>query len=106
MFGLKGTTRLAVVAALLAVGLPLLAGESDSGLRANAAGARQPGSSSRGAMINILGSSAPNPALGDEAQAFDRFVGTWDADFSFRRDDGTVRHNKGELHFGWVLDGR
>jgi len=56
-------------------------------------------------MINILGSPTPNPALGDEAQTFDRLVGTWDADFSFHRTDGTVDHKKGEIHFGWVMDG-
>jgi hypothetical protein len=58
------------------------------------------------AMIHILGSAGPNPGLGDESQTFDRLVGAWDADFSFHRDDGTVSHKKGELHFGWVMDGR
>src|SRR5919109_4265036 len=62
--------------------------------------------SERDAMIRVLGSSNANAALGDEAQTFDRFVGTWDADFSFRRKDGVVYHKKGELHFGWVMDGR
>jgi hypothetical protein len=61
--------------------------------------------SSRNAMINALASSGPNPTLGDEARTFDRLVGTWDADFSFPRKDGTVLHKKGELHFGWVMDG-
>src|SRR5256885_16809948 len=61
--------------------------------------------SSRNAMINALGSSDPNPTLGDEARTFDRLVGTWDADFSFPRKDGTLLHKKGELRFGWVIDG-
>jgi hypothetical protein len=61
--------------------------------------------SSRNAMINALGSSDPNPALGDEAKTFDRLVGTWDADFSFPRQDGSVLRKKGELRFGWVMDG-
>jgi hypothetical protein len=55
----------------------------------------------RVAMIRVLGSANPNPSLGEEA----RLVGSWDADFSFPQADGTVRHNKGELHFGWVMDG-
>jgi hypothetical protein len=59
----------------------------------------------RSAMINVLGSPTPNPALGEEAQTFDRLVGTWDADFTFHRADGTVFRKKGELHFGWVMDG-
>ena len=45
------------------------------------------------------------PSLGEEAQTFDRLIGSWDADFSFPQADGTVRHKKGELHFGWVMDG-
>jgi hypothetical protein len=49
-------------------------------------------------MINTLGSSDPNPILGDEATTFDRLVVTWDADFGFPRKDGTVLHKKGELH--------
>jgi len=34
-------------------------------------------SSAREAMINVLASGEPNPSLGEEAQTFDRFVGTW-----------------------------
>ena len=62
-------------------------------------------SSPRQAMISALGSPSPNPMLGDEARTFDQLVGTWDADFGFHRPDGTVQHKKGELHFGWVMDG-
>jgi hypothetical protein len=60
---------------------------------------------SRSAMINVLGVPGPNPALGEEAQTFDRLVGTWDAEFTFPRPDGTSSRKKGELHFGWVMDG-
>jgi len=59
----------------------------------------------REAMVTTLASTNPNPALGDEAQTFDRLVGVWDADFSFPKDDGTVSHKKGEILFGWVMDG-
>jgi hypothetical protein len=61
--------------------------------------------SARAAMINVLGVPNPNPALGEEAQTVDRLVGTWDADFSFPKPDGTVFRKKGELQFGWVMDG-
>jgi hypothetical protein len=61
---------------------------------------------SREAMITALGSATPNPSLGEEAQTFDRLVGTWDAEFAFYGDDGTVFHKKGELLFGWIMDGR
>ena len=64
------------------------------------------GPAPREAMISALGSANPNPSIGEEAQTFDRLVGTWDADFTFYRDDGTVFHKKGELLFGWIMDGR
>jgi hypothetical protein len=56
-------------------------------------------------MINVLGSADANPSIGEEAKTFDRLVGTWDADFTFYRADGSVFHKKGELLFGWVMDG-
>ena len=66
----------------------------------------QPASDPRKAMITALAASGPHPSLGDEAKVFDRFVGTWDCDFTFYGEDGTTRHASGELLFGWVLDGR
>jgi hypothetical protein len=59
----------------------------------------------REAMINVLGSAEANLSIGEEAKTFDRLVGTWDADFTFYRADGSVFHKKGELLFGWVMDG-
>jgi hypothetical protein len=59
----------------------------------------------REAMIRVLGSVNPSPSLGEEAQTFDRLIGSWEADFGFPQPDGSVRHKKGELHFGWVMDG-
>jgi hypothetical protein len=58
------------------------------------------------AMLNTLGASGPNSSLGDQAQVFDRFVGTWDCDFTFFTNDGRTSHSSGEVLFGWVLDGR
>jgi hypothetical protein len=57
-------------------------------------------------MIKALEAPGPHPSLGDQARVFDRIAGTWDCDYSFRLDDGTVRHSKGELLVGWILDGR
>ena len=68
------------------------------------AGARSP-ADPRQEMVSVLAASRPHPSLGDQAQVWDRFVGTWDCDFGFYLDDGSVRHSPGELEFGWVLDG-
>ena len=56
-------------------------------------------------MITVLPASRPHPSLGDEAHAFDRLVGTWDCDYSFHAEDGTVTRASGELRFGWIIDG-
>jgi hypothetical protein len=57
-------------------------------------------------MIAVLGAENPHRTIGAEARVFDRFVGTWDVDYSNFGEDGSVRHFAGELRFGWILDGR
>jgi hypothetical protein len=101
-------TWFAVVVAVLSVVSSRLVGGTHPNQRVAGAGAvaRQSSVASPDTMIDLLGSPSPNPALGNEARTFDRLVGAWDADFSFRRDDGTVYHKKGEIRFGWVMDGR
>lgn len=37
---------------------------------------------------------------------FGRLVGSWDIDVATLDTDGTWRHERGEWHFGWILDGR
>jgi hypothetical protein len=37
---------------------------------------------------------------------FDRFVGTWDCDYThFATDGGVSEHYTGEVTFGWIIDG-
>ena len=60
----------------------------------------------RQAMTSALAASGPHPSLGEEARVFDRFVGTWDCDYTFIAEDGATRQATGELKFGWILDGR
>jgi hypothetical protein len=67
---------------------------------------KQQATDARQAMVSVLSASSPHPSLGDEARVWDRFVGAWDCDFTFFLEDGSVRHSRGELEFGWVMDGR
>jgi hypothetical protein len=60
----------------------------------------------RQAMINALAALGPHPSLGDEARVFDRFVGTWECDYTFFLADGSTKHSVGEIKFGWILDGQ
>src|SRR5437899_13055317 len=59
----------------------------------------------RGDIFAVLPAQAPHPSLGHHPDLFGRFVGTWDADYSFIAQDGSVRHPRGEGLFRWVLDG-
>ena len=43
----------------------------------------------RGDMVAVLPAQAPHPSLGHHADLFGRFVGTWDADYSFIAQDGS-----------------
>src|SRR5881296_137137 len=63
------------------------------------------GADPRRDMIAVLPALGPHPSLGHHADLFGRFVGTWDADYSFIAEDGSVRHSRGEVLFGWILDG-
>ena len=59
------------------------------------------------AMIRALEADGPHPALGDQARAFDRFVGTWHTDFThFKADGSLLNRYTGRVLFGWILDGR
>jgi hypothetical protein len=51
-------------------------------------------------MIEMLFAPRPHASLGAEAALFDRFVGTWDCDYSFYAEDGSVTRFSGELLFG------
>jgi hypothetical protein len=56
-------------------------------------------------MVTVLAAPAPHRSLGRQADLFGRFVGAWDADYSFIAENGSIRHKRGEVLFGWVLDG-
>jgi len=63
------------------------------------------GADPRRDMIAVLPALGPHPSLGHHADLFGRFVGTWDADYSFIAEDGSVRRSRGEVLLGWILDG-
>ena len=57
-------------------------------------------------LMAVLGADGPHASIASQAQLFDRFIGTWDCDYSYIAEDGTVTHQAGELVFGWIIDGR
>ena len=101
------STRLGISLGLILLGVTAgVVAVPGSAHRTNGRSARRYDPSPREAMISVLASTNPSPHIGEEARTFDRLVGTWDADYAFYRDDGTVLHKKGELLFGWIMDGR
>lgn len=94
IFGLVGVALIAA----------LTVGFRQASLSSSHAGTAPP--DPRQAMIAALGASGPHPSLAGEARTFDRFVGTWDSEYTFYLADGRVSKKKGDIKFGWVLDGR
>jgi hypothetical protein len=57
--------------------------------------------------IEGLGADGPNPELKEKMMLFGQFIGDWDiSEDRFPRPNGTVVKQRGEVHFGWILDGR
>lgn len=58
-------------------------------------------------MIRSLAADLPHPSLGEQAEAFNQFVGSWDGDFTHFTPDGAESERfRGQIVFGWILDGR
>jgi hypothetical protein len=58
-------------------------------------------------MIKGLSADGPDPELKEKLMLFGQFVGDWDIlEDRFFRQDGTEFVQSGELHWGWILDGR
>lgn len=58
-------------------------------------------------IIEGLAAEGPNPELKDKLMLFGQFVGDWDVvEARYPQPDGTEIQRRGEIHFGWILDGR
>lgn len=53
-----------------------------------------------------LHAQGPDPERAEALQLYGRFVGSWDAEITAREADGSSHEASGEIHFGWVLQGR
>ena len=54
----------------------------------------------------VLHAAGPDPDLAGPLALFGRFVGAWDIEWRGTDRDGKPATMRGDLHFGWVLDGR
>jgi len=53
-----------------------------------------------------LAADGPLPELKEELGLFGQFVGDWDMNDRFLKDDGTWAAGKGGIHWRWILEGR
>jgi hypothetical protein len=53
-----------------------------------------------------LHSAHPAPHRTDKLCLYGWLIGDWSMDAIVYLDDGTEHHGSGEIHFGWVLEGR
>lgn len=57
-------------------------------------------------FAEALHSDGPAAGLAEKLNLYGRFVGGWTFDATRHLDDGQVLTGRGEVHFGWVLEGR
>lgn len=57
-------------------------------------------------FAKFLHADAPNPEHARALQLYGQFVGDWDAEVIAHAADGAGHRAAGEIHFGWVLEGR
>jgi hypothetical protein len=58
------------------------------------------------AFLAALGSRSAAPDRAEAMQLYGRLAGSWEIETVHHRDDGAVENSTGEVHFGWILEGR
>jgi len=53
-----------------------------------------------------LHADGPAPDRADNMDLYGWLIGSWDMDAIRHLEDGTTRKGRGEIHFGWILEGR
>lgn len=57
-------------------------------------------------FIGALSSIGPAPNRADSLKLYGWLIGRWAMDATVYRDDGNRHQGAGEIHVGWVLEGR
>jgi hypothetical protein len=57
-------------------------------------------------LITTLHTDRPAPDQAGKMELYGQFVGRWEMDAAYHLEDGSIRRSRGEIHFGWVLEGR
>lgn len=54
----------------------------------------------------VLHADGPAPDRAEKLGLYGRFIGDWEAEIVTHSPDGARHHGQGEIHFGWILEGR
>jgi hypothetical protein len=57
-------------------------------------------------FLTALGSEGPPADRAKDMDLYGWLIGSWEMDTVHHLDDGTIQKSTGEIHFGWVLEGR
>jgi hypothetical protein len=57
-------------------------------------------------LIAALHAGGPAPERAEALNLYGQFVGDWDTEIVTHTPDGVRHQGQGEIHFGWVLEGR
>jgi catechol 2,3-dioxygenase-like lactoylglutathione lyase family enzyme len=57
-------------------------------------------------LFDVLHTERPAPDRADKMGLYGWLIGSWEMDTVVHADDGTTQKGRGEIHFGWVLEGR
>lgn len=58
------------------------------------------------AFLTALGCDGPTAEHAQDMALYGWLIGSWEMETLYHHEDGTVETSPGEIHFGWVLEGR
>ncbi len=61
---------------------------------------------SSASFVDALHADRPAPDRADKMALYGWLIGRWEMDAVVHKDDGATHEGRGEIHFGWVLEGR
>jgi len=60
----------------------------------------------RSSLTDVLHADGPDPARAAGLELYSWLVGRWEFDITTILEDGTTHRGEGEIHAGWILQGR
>jgi hypothetical protein len=74
--------------------------------RSNSRGEAQMPNTKSSDLIALLHADGPAPEHAEALKLYGQFIGDWETDIVAHAPDGVRHQGQGEIHFGWILEGR